>query len=87
MKFHVTYDYAPDDREVVLARFKETGAPPPDGVKMVGRWHSAEGNRGFLLAEADDVKAMAAWTYEWSDLLSFEIAPVLDDDEFSDVIG
>ncbi len=54
---------------------------------MVGRWHSAEGNRGFLLAEADDVKAMAAWTYEWSDLLSFEIAPVLDDDEFSDVIG
>lgn len=87
MLMHVRYEYRPSDRDVVHDRFKETGAPPPSGVRMLGRWHSTEGNRGFLVAETDDAGAVATWLHDWTDLLSFEVTPVLTDEQFTDVIS
>lgn len=54
---------------------------------MLGRWHSAEGNRGFFVAEATDAAAVAKWLQDWSDLLSFRVDPVLEDERFAEVIG
>jgi hypothetical protein len=87
MIFHVTYEYGPEDRDDAQARFKATGALPPDGVTMLGRWHSAEGHAGYTVAEADSATAIAKWIQQWSDLLSFEIVPVLSDEEMDEVIG
>ena len=42
------------------ARFLKTGAPPPAGVKMLGRWHGMSGG-GVLIAETDDAKALYSW--------------------------
>ena len=86
MIVHITFDYLPDSRDEVHEHFKQTGAPPPDGVNMVGRWHSVEGNRGWLVAETDDPAAVARWLQEWTDLISFEVTPVLTDEQFSAVI-
>ena len=86
MLFHVSYDYAGTDRDAVQARFLETGAPPPEGVEMVGRWHDAGGNRGFLVAETDDLQALARWLQGWTDSVSFDVAPVLTDEAFAAVI-
>jgi len=60
MLFHARYRYSTADRNAVHGRFLESGAPPP-GVTMLGRWHGAEGNGGFLVAEADDAAAIARW--------------------------
>lgn len=87
MLFHAQYDYSPDDRDRVHQRFKETGGLPPAGVTMLGRWHSVEGNRGFLIAESEDASAVTSWLHGWTDLLSFEVTPVLTDEQFKDVIG
>lgn len=87
MLFHGKYEYSPANRDAVHRRFLETGAPAPDGVVMIGRWHSAEGNRGFFVAEAEDATHVAKWLQEWSDLLSFRVDPVLDDESFGQVIG
>lgn len=86
MIYHIAFDYLPDNRAEVHDRFAQTGAPPPNNVKMVGRWHSAEGNRGWLICETDDGKAIARWLQEWTDLISFEVTPVLTDEEFLGVI-
>ena len=86
MIVHIAFDYLPDSRDEVHERFKQTGAPPPKGVTMVGRWHSAEGNRGWLIAETDDPAAVARWLQEWSDLISFEVTPVLTDEQFLAVL-
>ena len=43
MLFHIAYQISPEKRDAAQARFKETGGGPPDGVTMVGRWHSAGG--------------------------------------------
>jgi hypothetical protein len=87
MLFHGRYKYPPACRDAVHQRFLQTGAPPPEGVTMIGRWHSAEGNRGFFVAEATDAAAVAKWLQDWSDLLSFRVDPVLEDERFAEVIG
>ncbi|MDX1572170.1 MAG: DUF3303 family protein [Xanthomonadales bacterium] len=87
MIFHISFEYTPDNRDKVHERFKETGAPPPDGVTMTGRWHSAAGNRGFLVAEAEGAEPIARWLQEWTELVSFEVVPVLTDAEFRNVVA
>lgn len=81
MIFMVTYELRPEHRTSAVARFLETGAPPPKDVKMVGRWHDASMRRGFVLSEASDVEAAAKWCHQWADLLTFEVIPVLDDEQ------
>lgn len=54
---------------------------------MLGRWYSAEGNRGFFVAEAADAASVAKWLQDWSDLLSFRLDCVLEDEQFAEVIG
>lgn len=86
MLFHIGFEYATENRDAVHRRFKETGAPPPAGVTMAGRWHSADGNRGFLVAESDSAEAVTRWLQEWTDLVSFDLSVVLTDEEFAAVI-
>jgi hypothetical protein len=87
MIFHISYEYLSEQRDEAQARFKETGAPPPPGVTMMGRWHSVEGNRGFLVAESSEAEAIGRWLQEWTDALSFEVTPVLTDEQFTQVIA
>lgn len=81
MQFMVSFTIKPEHRSETIKRFMETGGPPPDGVKMLGRWHGATGNQGYTVAEADDVVAVATWCHQWADLLAFHIEPVLNDEE------
>lgn len=87
MLFHVSYELPSEHREAAQTRFKESGGLPPEGVEMLGRWHCAEGLRGFVLAETSDAVAIANWLQDWTDLLTFEVAPVLDDDQMMSVIS
>jgi hypothetical protein len=87
MQFLISWDVAEDNRDAANARFLETGAPPPEGVTMVGRWHLAEGREGFLIAETDDAIALAKWTNQWTDLLTFRVVPIVDDEGVQQVLG
>lgn len=87
MLFHITYEFSPQERDIAQKRFKETGAPPPDGVTMHGRWHCVAGHVGFLIAESSDAVAIGKWMQSWTDLISFEVSPVLTDEEIAEVIG
>lgn len=87
MIIHGSYRYSTENRDAVHRRFLETGGTPPSGVRMLGRWHAAEGNGGFFLAETEDPGAVAVWLQEWTDLIAFDVTPVLTDEQFSAVIG
>ena len=60
---------------------------PPEGVKMIGRWHRIGGGQGACVAETDDPEALARWAQDWNDLLSFEIYPAADDQTIAKVIS
>ena len=54
---------------------------------MKERWHSVDGNRGFLIAETSDIEAFGKWIQDWSDLLVFETTSVLDDEQIAKIIN
>ena len=76
-----TYTIKPDHQNSSMKRFLETGALPPEGVKMLGRWHEPTTQKGFILAEAENLTALGVWSNQWADLISLEISPVLNDEE------
>lgn len=87
MRFVTIWTFKPEHTEEIIARFRETGALPPEGVKMLARWHDVSGGRGFAVCETDDPVAASRWCHEWSDLFSLEIVPVLDDEQLTQVLG
>jgi len=87
MIFVSTWSYTPENRAAIEARFQETGGGPPEGVKMLGRWHAVGQGKGVVVAEADDPAAIATWFHDWSDLMSFDTYPALDDEAVAKVIS
>ena len=87
MLFHIAYEVSVEQRNASQKRFKETGAPPPDGVTMTGRWHSLGGRKGVAVVEASDPQAIASWIQDWNDVVTFEVTPVLTDEQFAQVLG
>ena len=86
MLFHITYQIDQDHRNAAQDRFTSTGAPPPDGVTMIGRWHSVAALRGFIIAESDSAEALFTWTQGWTDNLGFEVTPVVVDEKAARVM-
>lgn len=86
MKFIVRWSIPKASVLASEARFLQTGAPPPAGVKMLGRWHGMSGG-GVLIAETDDAKALYAWIGFWNDLLDFETTPCVEDAEAGEVMS
>ena len=82
MKYMITWSLDNPTYVAAIQRFLKTGAPPPAGVKMLGRYHSlAASSSGFILAESQDPKAIYAWVADWTDVVAFEVVPVIEDAE------
>jgi hypothetical protein len=85
----IVWTIKPEHINNAISRFAEPGGfhPPPDSVKMLNRWHDVSGSRGFSVVDSDDTVSISKWCHDWSDLLTFEVIPVLDDDQLIEVIG
>jgi hypothetical protein len=86
MKFIVSWTIPKASVASSEARFLSTGAPPPVGVKMIGRWHGMSGG-GVLIAETDDAKALYSWLAHWNDLLEFQTTPCVEDAQAGEVMA
>jgi hypothetical protein len=71
----------------VMERFKAGGAPPPAGIRMIGRWHRADGSGAVLVSESNDAVALAKWASEWADVISIETVPALTDEDLAAVLS
>jgi len=81
MKFMITFPLTHHHYKERVSRFLETGAPPPEGATLLGRWFTVGHNKGFMLAETDDPKSLFRWVSEWTDVMDFQVEPVLEDAE------
>lgn len=86
MKFIVKYNIPKSSIVEAQQRFLKTGGAPPEGVKMIGRWHGMSGG-GVLIAETGDAKALYSWLNVWVDLLEFETTPCVEDAEAGEVMA
>jgi hypothetical protein len=86
MKFILTFTIPPETRDAAITRFLETGGQAPQGVTLLGRWTQLDLCGGAALLESEDPHALTAFAYRWSDLLELTLAPVLEDQELSEVL-
>ena len=67
--------------EKAVHKFLSTGAPLPEGCKLVGRWHAPGSVNGWLLADTDDVTKVYEHASEWAELLNWKTTPVFTDEQ------
>jgi hypothetical protein len=62
----------------VYARAAERGRMLPPGLRFVDSWVDADRlDRCFQLMETDEPQLFDEWISSWSDLVDFEIVPVI----------
>jgi Protein of unknown function (DUF3303) len=84
--FHVTERYRDGDPVPVYRRFREHGRMTPDGVEYVGSWVTDDLSTCFQVMQAESLAALAEWMERWSDLVDFEVVPVITSDEASEQV-
>jgi Protein of unknown function (DUF3303) len=87
MLFMVVESFRNQDAKAVYRRFRDKGRQMPEGLAFVGSWVTADLGRCFQLMETDDVALLQRWVAEWSDLVAFEIVPVVQGRETAEALG
>jgi hypothetical protein len=86
MLFMVIERFRNRDAKPIYRRLREKGRGMPDGLKYVGSWIEANFDRCFQLMECDDARLLQQWVAQWSDLMEFEIVPVVPSAETRETI-
>lgn len=81
MKFMLCWSIPPENYDAALDAFLESGAPMPEGLTALGRWHSPGSNKGWVLCETDNLIVLSQHIAEWTPLLNLEVTPVIGDEE------
>jgi hypothetical protein len=61
----------------VYQRAAERGRLLPAGLTYVDSWIDERLDRCFQLMETDDPRLLDEWTSRWSDIVEFEVVPVI----------
>lgn len=77
MQFMVVERFRNQDARPIYARLAEKGRMMPEGLTFVSSWVTADLSRCFQLMECNDVTLFQRWISEWSDLVEFEVVPVV----------
>ena len=86
MKYMITFPLTHHAYKERISRFMEAGAPPPEGVTIVGRWFTAGHNRGYMVVESEEHKTLFRFASEWSDIVDFSIEPLVTVEEAASVL-
>jgi hypothetical protein len=70
------------DVTAIGERFRAEGRMLPESVIYQASWVDSAGLRCFQLMDAPDEESLRPWLAAWSDLVEFEIVPVITSAEF-----
>jgi hypothetical protein len=87
MLFMVIEQFVDDDPLPVRTRFEERGRMLPDGVIYHASWIDPTRVRCFQVMEAADKSALQPWLDAWSDIVRFDVIPVLASAEYWATLG
>lgn len=75
------------DAVPVYQRFRDCGRMAPPGLVYVSSWVDQKLERCYQLMEAEDPALLDRWIANWSDIVDFEVYPVLTSQEAADKIA
>ena len=71
----------------VYRRFRDRGRLAPEGLQYVSSWVDEKLTRCFQLMETDDRKLLDEWIANWSDIVEFEVYPVISSKEATEKVS
>lgn len=71
----------------VYRRFVEQGRLMPDGLRYVNSWVEVGMDRCFQVMETEDPILLQEWVKNWSDLVDFEVVPVVTSAEMVELFA
>jgi uncharacterized protein DUF3303 len=77
MLYMVVENFNNGDPLPVYRRFRDHGRLAPEGLQYVSSWVDEKLERCFQLMETDDRGLLDEWISKWSDIVSFEVYPVI----------
>ena len=82
MLFMVIERFRNHDPAPIAERFKRSSRMLPDGVTYHASWVEPAGDRCFQMMEARSADPLDTWISSWTDLVEFEVVPVVTSAEF-----
>jgi hypothetical protein len=71
----------------VYQRFRDRGRLAPEGLRYVSSWIDEKLERCFQLMETSDPKLLDEWIASWSDIVEFEVYPVISSNEAAERVS
>jgi Protein of unknown function (DUF3303) len=77
MLYMIVESFRNADPVPVYRRFRDRGRLAPDGLVYVASWVDEDLSRCYQLMETADRALIDRWMANWSDLVEFEVYPVI----------
>ena len=87
MLYMVVEHFKDGDALPVYRRFRERGRLAPAGLSYVSSWVDERFERCFQLMETEERNLLDEWIAGWSDLVEFEVFPVMTSQEAAEKIS
>jgi hypothetical protein len=65
----------------IYRRLEERGRQMPAGLTYVGSWITDDLAHCYQVMECNDPELLADWISQWSDLMDFEVHPVISSEQ------
>jgi hypothetical protein len=76
-----------NDPAPIYRRFRDRGRMTPEGLLYISSWIDASLTRCYQLMETTDRSLLDQWIAKWSDLIDFEVHPVISSAEATERIA
>ena len=84
--YMVIENFKKGDAVPVYRRFRDRGRLAPTGLSYVSSWVNDKLDRCYQLMETEDRALLDQWIVNWSDIVDFEVHPVISSEEASEKI-
>jgi uncharacterized protein DUF3303 len=86
MLFMIVERYRNGDAVPVYRRFHEQGRLAPPGLNYVNSWVSTDLETCYQIMDSPDRALLDEWIARWSDLVDFEVIPVVTSAEAAEQV-
>jgi uncharacterized protein DUF3303 len=86
MLFMIVERYRNGDAVPVYRRFHEQGRLAPPGLTYVNSWVSTDLETCYQIMDSPDRALLDEWIARWSDLVDFEVIPVVTSTEAAEQV-
>jgi len=85
--YMVVENFRNGDAVPVYRRFRERGRLAPEGLTYLSSWVDHKLERCYQLMETEDRALLDQWIANWSDIVDFEVHPVIASSEAAERIA